>query len=121
LPKFDFLVRWSKNNKPNVATSAAPLTPTTPTGNNNSAALDQNASSLTTIKLSNSSIDMGSPNEEEEEESRRIAAVLKRKYESLGPVSFAELTSGLSFVVLIILWVLRQPGFIPGWSDWFAV
>ncbi|CAG0922537.1 unnamed protein product, partial [Notodromas monacha] len=56
-----------------------------------------------------------------DDESKRIGAVLRQKFDALGPISFAEMTTGISFIVLIILWVLREPGFIRGWSDIFSV
>lgn len=106
------------------AVTAEPTTPTTP--NNNNSVIHFNTSkdvSLVEVKVSQPSTSALKHLiiRAEEEESRRIASVLRRKYESLGPVSFAELTSGLSFVTLIVLWVLRQPGFVAGWSKFFSV
>ncbi|XP_057631310.1 Na(+)/citrate cotransporter [Chionomys nivalis] len=41
--------------------------------------------------------------------------VLQEEYRKLGPLSYAECNVLFCFVLLIILWFSRDPGFMPGW------
>uniref|UniRef100_A0A8D2D208 Solute carrier family 13 member 5 n=1 Tax=Sciurus vulgaris TaxID=55149 RepID=A0A8D2D208_SCIVU len=41
--------------------------------------------------------------------------VLREEYQKLGPFSFAETNVMICFLLLIILWFSRDPGFMPGW------
>uniref|UniRef100_A0A8C9P2S4 Solute carrier family 13 member 5 n=1 Tax=Spermophilus dauricus TaxID=99837 RepID=A0A8C9P2S4_SPEDA len=41
--------------------------------------------------------------------------VLREEYQKLGPFSFAEINVLICFLLLIILWFSRDPGFMPGW------
>ncbi|KAF7471604.1 Hypothetical predicted protein [Marmota monax] len=41
--------------------------------------------------------------------------VLREEYQKLGPFSFAETNVLICFLLLIILWFSRDPGFMPGW------
>uniref|UniRef100_A0A5F9CXM5 Solute carrier family 13 member 5 n=1 Tax=Oryctolagus cuniculus TaxID=9986 RepID=A0A5F9CXM5_RABIT len=41
--------------------------------------------------------------------------VLQAEYRKLGPFSFAEVNVLLCFVLLVVLWFSRDPGFMPGW------
>ncbi|XP_064250773.1 Na(+)/citrate cotransporter-like isoform X1 [Passer domesticus] len=43
-------------------------------------------------------------------------SVLKAEMKKLGPMSYAELNVLLLFVLLVILWFSRNPGFIKGWA-----
>ncbi|XP_054857783.1 Na(+)/citrate cotransporter-like [Eublepharis macularius] len=54
------------------------------------------------------------------EKSKKEAVIfnlLKREYLKLGPVSFAEFNVLMLFILLILLWLTRDPGFIPGWAS----
>uniref|UniRef100_A0A671PCA8 Solute carrier family 13 member 2-like n=1 Tax=Sinocyclocheilus anshuiensis TaxID=1608454 RepID=A0A671PCA8_9TELE len=42
--------------------------------------------------------------------------VMKNEYKKLGPISFAEGAVLVIFVILVILWFTREPGFMPGWA-----
>uniref|UniRef100_A0A8C0H170 Solute carrier family 13 member 5 n=1 Tax=Chelonoidis abingdonii TaxID=106734 RepID=A0A8C0H170_CHEAB len=42
--------------------------------------------------------------------------VLKSELRKLGSISFAELNVLMLFILLILLWFSRDPGFIPGWA-----
>ncbi|KTF93366.1 hypothetical protein cypCar_00027349 [Cyprinus carpio] len=42
--------------------------------------------------------------------------VMKNEYKKLGPMSFAEGAVLVIFVILVILWFTREPGFMPGWA-----
>ncbi|XP_071951571.1 Na(+)/citrate cotransporter-like isoform X2 [Antedon mediterranea] len=48
-----------------------------------------------------------------------VTAVLRQQYNALGKVSFAEKAVLFHFVILLLLWITRDPKFIPGWSVWF--
>lgn len=41
--------------------------------------------------------------------------MLQEEYRKLGPLSYAECNVLFCFVLLIILWFSRDPGFMPGW------
>uniref|UniRef100_A0A2K6EIR0 Solute carrier family 13 member 5 n=1 Tax=Propithecus coquereli TaxID=379532 RepID=A0A2K6EIR0_PROCO len=41
--------------------------------------------------------------------------VLQEEYRKLGPVSFAEVNVLICFLLLVVLWFSRDPGFMPGW------
>ncbi|NXY35311.1 S13A5 protein, partial [Pomatorhinus ruficollis] len=43
--------------------------------------------------------------------------VLKEEMRKLGPVSYAELNVFLLFVLLVVLWFSRNPGFVKGWAS----
>lgn len=43
--------------------------------------------------------------------------MIKEDYRCLGPVSFAEMNILGLFVLLILLWFSRDPGFMPGWAS----
>ncbi|XP_055328615.1 Na(+)/citrate cotransporter-like isoform X2 [Paramacrobiotus metropolitanus] len=50
---------------------------------------------------------------------KNIKNMLRRKYEELGNWRFAEGSALVIFVVLVILWFFRAPGFMPGWDTGF--
>jgi len=43
--------------------------------------------------------------------------VMKKQYADLGPISYAEITVLVCFIMLVFLWFFREPKFIPGWGD----
>ncbi|KAG7237398.1 hypothetical protein INR49_032443 [Caranx melampygus] len=43
-------------------------------------------------------------------------AVMKEEYRKLGPMKFAEGAVLTIFVLLVLLWFTREPGFIDGWA-----
>ncbi|NXK64485.1 S13A5 protein, partial [Sylvietta virens] len=43
-------------------------------------------------------------------------SVLRAEMKKLGPISYAELNVLLLFVLLVILWFSRNPGFVKGWA-----
>ncbi|XP_055476361.1 solute carrier family 13 member 2 isoform X2 [Psammomys obesus] len=53
----------------------------------------------------------------EEEQKQAAFQVIKTQHKLLGPMSFAEKTVTVLFVVLVVLWFTREPGFFPGWGD----
>lgn len=49
---------------------------------------------------------------------KEIAAynVIKEEHQRLGPMSFGELSVLALFVLLVLLWFTREPGFVDGWA-----
>ncbi|KAM9318914.1 Na(+)/citrate cotransporter [Pholidichthys leucotaenia] len=49
---------------------------------------------------------------------KEIAAynVIREQYRLLGPMVFGEISVLCVFVLLIVLWFTRDPGFMPGWA-----
>ncbi|XP_062328578.1 solute carrier family 13 member 2-like isoform X2 [Osmerus eperlanus] len=43
--------------------------------------------------------------------------VMKEEYKKLGSMSFAEVSVLVLFVLLVLLWFTREPGFMPGWGS----
>uniref|UniRef100_A0A8C6D1G0 Solute carrier family 13 member 2 n=1 Tax=Moschus moschiferus TaxID=68415 RepID=A0A8C6D1G0_MOSMO len=43
--------------------------------------------------------------------------VIRREHKLLGPMSFAEKAVTLLFVLLVVLWFTREPGFFTGWGN----
>lgn len=44
-------------------------------------------------------------------------AVMREEYRKLGGMKFAEVAVLIIFVLLVILWFTRSPGFFPGWAE----
>ncbi|NP_001171063.1 solute carrier family 13 member 2 [Oryctolagus cuniculus] len=57
--------------------------------------------------------------EQEHEQQRKQAAyrVIQTQYRLLGPMSFAEKAVFILFVILVLLWFTREPGFFHGWGN----
>ncbi|XP_063052151.1 solute carrier family 13 member 1 [Engraulis encrasicolus] len=53
------------------------------------------------------------------EKEKSIARVLKDEYDSLGPISRQEIITMVIFIVMVVLWFTREPGFMPGWAELF--
>ncbi|XP_028277019.1 solute carrier family 13 member 2 [Parambassis ranga] len=47
---------------------------------------------------------------------REAYAVMREEYRKLGNMKFAEVAVLVIFVVLVIMWFTREPGFIDGWA-----
>lgn len=41
---------------------------------------------------------------------------MREEYRSLGRMKFAEVSVLVIFILLVILWFTREPGFIHGWA-----
>nr|XP_020820433.1 LOW QUALITY PROTEIN: solute carrier family 13 member 5 [Phascolarctos cinereus] len=54
---------------------------------------------------------------EKTEKEKAAYLMLKEEYRKLGPLSYAEISVLTNFLLLIILWFFRDPGFIPGWQS----
>jgi len=48
---------------------------------------------------------------------KNMYVVMKKQYADLGPISYAEITVLVCFIMLVFLWFFREPKFIPGWGD----
>ncbi|XP_041652068.1 solute carrier family 13 member 1 [Cheilinus undulatus] len=53
------------------------------------------------------------------ERDRAARRVIEDEYRSLGPMSPQEIFTGLVFLLMVLLWLTRAPGFIPGWASLF--
>ncbi|XP_038123788.1 solute carrier family 13 member 1-like [Cyprinodon tularosa] len=53
------------------------------------------------------------------EREKAARGVIEEEYRSLGPVSPQEIFTGIIFVVMVLLWLTRSPGFMPGWASLF--
>ncbi|XP_036443539.1 solute carrier family 13 member 2 [Colossoma macropomum] len=51
------------------------------------------------------------------EADREAYKVMKKEYKKLGSMKFAECAVLTVFVVLVVLWFSREPGFMPGWAS----
>uniref|UniRef100_A0A914WFF9 Solute carrier family 13 member 5 n=1 Tax=Plectus sambesii TaxID=2011161 RepID=A0A914WFF9_9BILA len=49
-----------------------------------------------------------------------VKQMIRNNYDELGPMSFAEWSTLGWFIVLVVLWIMRDPRFIPGWASWFG-
>ncbi|XP_060703888.1 Na(+)/citrate cotransporter-like isoform X2 [Hemiscyllium ocellatum] len=47
---------------------------------------------------------------------KRANDVIVREYKKLGPMSFAEKAVLVLFVLVVLLWFTREPGFVRGWG-----
>ncbi|CAK8692086.1 unnamed protein product [Clavelina lepadiformis] len=50
-------------------------------------------------------------------EEEQMDAVIKRQYSALGRMSFAEISVFCLFILLALLWLTRDPGFVSGWGS----
>lgn len=44
-------------------------------------------------------------------------AVIKQQLVDMGPMSFHEISVALMFILAILLWFLRKPQFVVGWTE----
>nr|KAF6458819.1 hypothetical protein HJG63_017673 [Rousettus aegyptiacus] len=51
-----------------------------------------------------------------QEQGRAGLEVIQREHRQLGPMTFAEKAVAVLFVLLVLLWFTRKPGFYPGWG-----
>ncbi|XP_043981148.1 solute carrier family 13 member 1 [Gambusia affinis] len=45
--------------------------------------------------------------------------VIEEEYKSLGAVRPQEIFTGMVFLLMVVLWLTRSPGFMPGWASLF--
>ncbi|ODM98494.1 Solute carrier family 13 member 3, partial [Orchesella cincta] len=58
--------------------------------------------------------------EEETQKQKVVAKVLEEKYKALGPMTFHEIAVFTLFILIVLLWLFREPRFMSGWSDYIA-
>ncbi|XP_004857045.1 solute carrier family 13 member 2 isoform X3 [Heterocephalus glaber] len=51
------------------------------------------------------------------EKKQAALQVIKIQHKLLGPMNFAEKAVTVLFVILVVLWFTREPGFFPGWGN----
>ncbi|KAM8976087.1 solute carrier family 13 member 2 isoform 2-T2 [Pelodytes ibericus] len=54
--------------------------------------------------------------QEQKEKEKKAYEVISSEHRKLGPMSFAEICVLVLFVLLVVLWFTREPGFMPGWA-----
>ncbi|NXD72156.1 S13A2 protein, partial [Eolophus roseicapillus] len=47
---------------------------------------------------------------------RQVYDIIKEESKKLGSMKFAEIAVLVLFILLVVLWFTRDPGFIPGWA-----
>ncbi|XP_067165599.1 solute carrier family 13 member 2 [Apteryx mantelli] len=57
-----------------------------------------------------------SANASEKAKERRAYGIIKDEYKKLGSMKFAEIIVLVLFILLVLLWFTRDPGFMPGWA-----
>ncbi|XP_068386249.1 solute carrier family 13 member 2 [Eschrichtius robustus] len=55
--------------------------------------------------------------DEMRERERAAFEVIRREHKLLGPMTFAEKAVSTLFVLLVVLWFTREPGFFTGWGN----
>ncbi|XP_053175348.1 solute carrier family 13 member 1 [Scomber japonicus] len=62
---------------------------------------------------------IGSERGEQSEREKAARKVIEDEYRALGPMSPQEIFTLLVFLMMVLLWLSRDPGFISGWSSLF--
>ncbi|KAI5193442.1 solute carrier family 13 member 2 [Manis pentadactyla] len=52
-----------------------------------------------------------------QEQERAAVQIIQTQHRLLGPMSFAEKAVTVLFIILVLLWFTREPGFFPGWGN----
>ena len=52
---------------------------------------------------------------------KEIKSSIRLQYSELGPITFYEKSVMFLFSLLILLWVFKDPQFMPGWEDAFPL
>ncbi|XP_006184984.1 solute carrier family 13 member 2 [Camelus ferus] len=55
--------------------------------------------------------------DEMREQERAAFDVVRREHKLLGPMTFAEKAVTILFILLVVLWFTREPGFFTGWGN----
>lgn len=50
---------------------------------------------------------------------KRAEALISRELNKLGKMRQDEIIMTVLFSITVVLWLFRDPGFIPGWAQWF--
>ena len=49
-----------------------------------------------------------------------VIKVIRQKFKDLGPMTFHEAAVLVLFIICVLLWFFRDPGFISGWAELFG-
>jgi len=52
----------------------------------------------------------------ENPEDKRVTKIVKREYKKLGSIRWGEMTVFCMFILVVLLWFFREPGFMPGYA-----
>lgn len=52
----------------------------------------------------------------DQDREKEVKKMIRRKFRDLGPMTFHEGAVLLLFIVCVMLWFFRDPGFVPGWA-----
>uniref|UniRef100_A0A5S6MQI4 Solute carrier family 13 member 2 n=1 Tax=Xenopus tropicalis TaxID=8364 RepID=A0A5S6MQI4_XENTR len=55
-------------------------------------------------------------NSEQKEKEKRAFKIISGEHKKLGAMTFAEISVLVLFILLVLLWFTREPGFMPGWA-----
>ncbi|XP_008580873.1 PREDICTED: solute carrier family 13 member 2 [Galeopterus variegatus] len=55
--------------------------------------------------------------EQAKEQQQAALHIIQTEHKLLGPMTFAEKAITVLFVILVVLWFTREPGFFPGWGE----
>ncbi|ESN98503.1 hypothetical protein HELRODRAFT_84633, partial [Helobdella robusta] len=50
---------------------------------------------------------------------RALKKIMRAEYEKLGKITFGEISTAVLLLVMVLLWLTRDPGFIPGYASLF--
>nr|XP_019934172.1 PREDICTED: solute carrier family 13 member 1 [Paralichthys olivaceus] len=56
---------------------------------------------------------------ERSEKEKAARKVIEEEYKLLGPMSSQEIVTAVVFLLMVLLWLTRSPGFMPGWASLF--
>uniref|UniRef100_A0A3Q2QYT4 Solute carrier family 13 member 1 n=1 Tax=Fundulus heteroclitus TaxID=8078 RepID=A0A3Q2QYT4_FUNHE len=56
---------------------------------------------------------------EQSEKEKAARKVIEDECKSLGAMSAQEIFTGTVFLLMVLLWLTRSPGFMPGWASFF--
>uniref|UniRef100_A0A667X161 Solute carrier family 13 member 1 n=1 Tax=Myripristis murdjan TaxID=586833 RepID=A0A667X161_9TELE len=57
---------------------------------------------------------------ERSERAKAASRVIEEEYRALGPMSPQEVLTQSVFLLMVLLWLSRDPGFLPGWASLFS-
>ncbi|XP_046440679.1 solute carrier family 13 member 5-like [Daphnia pulex] len=52
----------------------------------------------------------------DQDREKEVKKMIRRKFRDLGPMTFHEGAVLILFIICVMLWFFRDPGFVPGWA-----